>query len=93
MVQSRVHPDGLTDRVQQGLLVEGLLQVARRPGLFNALAGRGIVTARDEDDRDGESFLKMGYREAGVRDLELAARISPESKPQIMQLLSSYGVR
>jgi len=55
--------------------------------------GKAILIYAAALAESGESFLKMGYREAGVRDLELAARISPESKPQIMQLLSSYGVR
>jgi len=38
--------------------------VPGRPGLFDALAGRGIVMGRDEDDRDArpvrrQAFLKL----------------------------------
>jgi hypothetical protein len=48
------HSDGSTDCAQQRLLVEGLSQVAGRPGLLDALEGRSIVMGRDEDDPGGE---------------------------------------
>lgn len=41
----------------------------------------------------GESFLKMGLKDAGVRDLRMAGAISPEYQQQITQLMNGYGVR
>ena len=55
--------------------------------------GKAILIYAAALAESGEANLKLGHRGAGIRDLELAARLSPESKPQIMQLLSTYGVR
>jgi len=41
----------------------------------------------------GETLLKMGQTAAGVYQLDAAGRISPELGPQIVQILSSYGLR
>src|SRR5438552_7184223 len=47
-----VEPCGLADRLEQRLLVDGLVQVGGCPGPFDASAGHDVVVGRDEDHRE-----------------------------------------
>ena len=52
-------PDRPSDGLQHGRGVEGFAQVAGGSGLLDMLEGRDVVMGRDEDDRDGQSFLEV----------------------------------
>ena len=52
-------PDRPSDGLQHGRGVEGFAQVAGGSGLLDMLEGRDVVMGRDEDDRDGQSFLEL----------------------------------
>lgn len=41
----------------------------------------------------GEILLKLGRRDAGVRELEQAREIAPEFAPQLAEILKGYGVQ
>lgn len=55
--------------------------------------GKAILIYAAALIESGQMRLKMGQREAGVRDLQIAAAISPENKQQITEILNGYGVR
>jgi len=55
--------------------------------------GKAILIYASARMEAGETLLRLGLTPAGVRELELAGRISPELKPQITQTLGSYGLR
>lgn len=55
--------------------------------------GKAILIYAAALAESGQTLLKLGYRDSGIRDLELATRISPESRQQIMQIMDQYGVR
>ena len=55
--------------------------------------GKAILIYAAALVESGQTRLKMGQREAGARDLQAAAEIAPETRPQVMQILDAYGVR
>jgi len=55
--------------------------------------GKAIMIYASSLLESGESLLKMGYRPAGLAELEQARRIAPELAPQVAELLRGYGVR
>lgn len=54
--------------------------------------GKAILIYAASLMESGETRLRMGQREAGARDLEVAASIAPEIKPRVAALLSANGV-
>lgn len=54
--------------------------------------GKAILIYAASLMESGETRLRMGQREAGARDLEVAATIAPEIKPRVAALLSANGV-
>ena len=55
--------------------------------------GKAILIYAASLMESGELQLRLGLREAGVKDLELAGRINPELLPQVRQILGGFGVR
>jgi hypothetical protein len=55
--------------------------------------GKAILIYSSSLAESGETLLKMGLRDAGVRDLRQAVRISPEMGGQLTQIMNNYGVQ
>jgi len=69
--------------------------ISEKSGMFfrDLDTGKAILIYASSRMEAGESLLRVGFREAGVRELEQAGRISPEMRPQIAPILERYGVR
>ncbi|WP_224982645.1 glycosyltransferase family 117 protein [Geomonas agri] len=55
--------------------------------------GKAILIYATSLMESGQMRLRMGQKEMGVRDLQMAAAISPETKPQIDEILRANGVQ
>ncbi|GFO64389.1 DUF2723 domain-containing protein [Geomonas paludis] len=55
--------------------------------------GKAILIYAAALIESGQTRLRMGQKEAAVRDLQIAAAISPENKPQIDAILKASGVQ
>ena len=53
--------------------------------------GKAILIYASSHLEAGETLLKLGFGAAGVGELELAKRISPELGAQVIQIMSGYG--
>jgi hypothetical protein len=68
--------------------------ISNQSGMFfrDLDTGKAILIYASARAEAGQALLKMGMTKAGVHELEQAARISPELRPQLAQILNSYGV-
>ncbi|MBJ6799271.1 protein O-mannosyl-transferase family [Geomonas propionica] len=55
--------------------------------------GKAILIYAAALIESGQTRLRMGQKEAAVRDLKIAAAISPENKPQIDAILKASGAQ
>ncbi|MBU5612575.1 glycosyltransferase family 117 protein [Geomonas azotofigens] len=55
--------------------------------------GKAILIYAAALIESGQTRLRMGQKEAGVRDLQIAAAISPENKPQVDAILKATGAQ
>lgn len=69
--------------------------IASDSGMFfrDLDTGKAILIYASSRVESGETLLRMGLREAGIRELEQAGNISPEYRGQVAEILHSYGVR
>lgn len=99
-----LHQRGICYRLERGRLfppdpdvwqLYTLRGVSDGSGMFfrDLDTGKAILIYASSLSESGESLLKMGIRDAGVRDMRQAARISPEMGAQLAQIMHSYGVQ
>lgn len=69
--------------------------IASDSGMFfrDLDTGKAILIYASSRVESGETLLRMGLSEAGIRELEQAGNISPEYRGQVAEILHSYGVR